>query len=240
MLGRIDNHLGMYNLYVFKEVIEEIENELNIKIIIKFVITIRDQHSVILSSYYYGLVDHSKFPSIEDFLKKIIQLEEYKNLFNYTLFAKKIIKIFDPEILILPLELLIKDPEKYIDKLCKFIDLEVNSEVNIKDKLVHLNKNYIIKDGRKRYVLRRVPFSQIYYLASIIHNWLKKIKIYKKNFRNSILLKIIYKIIRPKVKRVLTKDNPELLQNEIKNLYKNNNLELEKIANINLDELDYY
>ena len=112
MLGRIDNHLGMYNLYVFKEVIEEIENELNIKIIIKFVITIRDQHSVILSSYYYGLVDHSKFPSIEDFLKKIIQLEEYKNLFNYTLFAKKIIKIFDPEILILPLELLIKDPEK--------------------------------------------------------------------------------------------------------------------------------
>ena len=89
--------------------------------------------------------------------------------------VKRINKIFNSEILILPLELFRKDKEKYIDILCKFIDLEAN----IGDKLIHLNKNYIIKDGRKRYFLRSTPFSRIFYLASVIHNWLKKFKIYK-------------------------------------------------------------
>ena len=141
----------------------------------------------------------------------------------------------------MPLELLRKYEEKYIDKLCKFIGLEVNSRVNIEDKLIHLNKNHIIKDGQKRYFLLITPrFSPIYYLASVIHNWLKKIEIYKKNFKNNTLLKIIYQIIIPKGKRVLVEGNLDLFQNEIKNLYKDSNLKLEKMTNINLKELGYY
>jgi hypothetical protein len=229
------NYLGLYNLHVFKEIIEEIENELNIKIIIKFVITIRKQHDIILSTYYYG-GKYSQVMSVEDFFKRIIQFEEYKDLFDYALFVKKIIRIFDPEILILPLELLIKDQEKYIDKLCKFIDLETN----IGDKLIHSNKNYVIKEGRKRYFLRNMPFSRIFYLASVTHNWLKKIEIYKKNFKNNTLLKIIHKIVRPKEKKVLAEQNLDLFQNEIKNLYKDSNLELEKLTNSNLKEFDYH
>ena len=132
---------GIYNLYIFKEIIEEIENELNIKIIIKFVITIRKQHSMILSIYHSGQLDllskedygesYSEHMSIEDFFKRIIQSEDYRNLFDNTLLVKRINKIFNSEILILPLELFRKDKEKYIDKLCKFIGLEVNSRVNI-------------------------------------------------------------------------------------------------------------
>lgn len=228
-------YLGLYNLYVFKEIIEEIENEINIKIIIKFVITIRSQHNMILSSYYFGGT-YSKVMSIEDFFKKIIQFEEYRCLFDYTLLVKKIIKIFDPEILILPLELLIKDQKKYIDKFCKFIELENN----IEGKLIHLNKNHDVKGDVKRYFLRYSTYSRIFYLSSIIHNWLKKIEIYKKNFKNNTLLKIIYKIIRPKVKRLLVKQNLDLFQNEIKNLYKDSNLELEKLTNTKLKEFDYY
>ena len=82
---------GIYNLYSFKEIIEEIENELNIKIIIKFVITIRQQHSMILSIYHRGKPDllstenygerYSEHMSIEDFFKRIIQSEDYRNLF---------------------------------------------------------------------------------------------------------------------------------------------------------------
>lgn len=174
--------------------------------------------------------------SIEDFFKRIIQFEEYKSLFDYTFLVKKIIKIFDPEILILPLELLIKDQNKYIDKFCKFIDLEFN----IGDKLLHLNKNFAVKDGRKKYFLRKIPFSQIFYLASVTHNWLKKTEIYKKNFRNNTLLKIIYKIVRPKVKEVLDEHNLDLFQNEIKNLFKDSNLELEKLTNTKLKEFEYY
>ena len=251
LLGQMGDPRGIYNLYIFKEIIEEIENELNIKIIIKFVITIRKQHSMILSIYHKGKPDlfskenygenYSEHMSIEDFFKRIIQSEDYRNLFDHTLLVKRINKIFNSEILILPLELLRKYEEKYIDKLCKFIGLEVNSKVNIEDKLIHLNKNRIIKDGRKRYFLLTIPrFSPIYYLASVIHNWLKKIEIYKKNFRNNTLLITIHQIIKPKKKKVLTKDNTELLQNEIKNLYKDSNLELEKMTNINLKELGYY
>ena len=251
MLGRLNSYFGIYNLYIFKEVIEEIENELNIKIIIKFVITIRQQHSMILSIYHQGKPDllstedygesYSGHMSIEDFFKRIIQSEDYRNLFDNTLLVKRINKIFNSEILILPLELLRKDKGKYIDKLCKFIGLEVNSRVNIDDKLIHLNKNHIIKDGQKRYFLLSTPrLNPIFYLASVIHNRLKKIEIYKKNFKNNTLLKIIYQMVIPKEKRVLVEGNPDLFQNEIKNLYKNSNLELEKIANINLKELGYY
>ena len=251
MLGRVNSYFGIYNLYIFKEVIEEIENELNIKIIIKFVITIRQQHSMILSIYHDGKPDllstenygkrYSEHMSIEDFFKRIIQSEDYRNLFDNTLLVKRINKIFNSEILILPLELLRKDKEKYIDKLCKFIGLEVNSRVNIDDKLIHLNKNHIIKDGKKGYFLQtRQRFTQIFYLASVIHNWLKKIEIYKKNFKNNTLLKIIYKIVKPKLKRVLVEQNLDLFQNEIKNLYKDSNLKLEKMTDINLKELGYY
>ena len=251
LLGQLGDPRGIYNLYNFKEIIEEIENELNIKIIIKFVITIRQQQSMILSIYYEGKPDllstenygeqYSEHMSIEDFFKRIIQSEDYRNLFDYTLLVKRINKIFNSEILILPLELFRKDKEKYIDKLCKFIGLEVNSRVNIDDKLIHLHKNYIIKDGRKRYFLVTTPrFTQIFYLASVIHNWLKKIEIYKKNFENNTLLKIIYQIIIPKEKRVLVEGNLDLFQNDIKNLYKDSNLKLEKMTNINLKELGYY
>ena len=251
LLGQLGDPRGIYNLYSFKEIIEEIENELNIKIIIKFVITIRKQHSMILSIYHSGQLDllskedygesYSEHMSIEDFFKRIIQSEDYRNLFDHTLLVKRINKIFNSEILILPLELFRKDKGKYIDKLCKFIGLEVNSRVNIEDKLIHLNKNYIIKDGRKRYFLNTKPrFTQIFYLASVIHNWLKKIEIYKKNFENNTLLKIIYQIIQPKIKSVLVEGNLDLFQNEIKNLYKDSNLKLEKMTNINLKELGYY
>jgi len=251
LLGQLGDPRGINNLYSFKEIIEEIENELNIKIIIKFVITIRQQHSMILSIYHEGKPDllstenygeqYSEHMSIEDFFKRIIQSEDYRNLFDYTLLVKRINKIFNSEILILPLELFRKDKEKYIDKLCKFIGLEVNSRVNIEDKLIHLNRNYIIKDGRKRYFLQtKARFTQIFYLASVIHNWLKKIEIYKKNFKNNTLLKIIYKIVRPKEKKVLAEQNLDLFQNEIKNLYKDSNLELEKLTNSNLKEFDYY
>ena len=85
-----------------------------------------------------------------------------------------------------------------------------------------------------------MPFSRIFFLATRIHYWLKKIEIYKKNFKNNKLLIIILRIVRPKPKFVLTDDNSELFKNEIKNLYKNSNLALEKITNINLKEFDYY
>ena len=141
----------------------------------------------------------------------------------------------------MPVELLKKDEEKYIDKLCKFIDLEINSKVTAEDKEIPLNKNRISKEGKERYFLVTKPsFSKIFYLASAIHYRLKKIEIYKKNFKKNTLLKIIYKTLEPKLKRVLVERDLDLFQNEIKNLYKDSNLKLEKMTDINLKELGYY
>lgn len=234
---------GNNNLNVFKEIIDEIENELNIKIVIKFILSIRKQHGRILSVYHSNQENSGRM-SLEDFFKKIIQSDYYKNLYDYTWLVKKINKIFNSEILILPLELLRKDEKKYIDKLCKFMDLEINIEEKLihlnKDKPMHSNKNYIIKDGKKKYFVRNKHFSKIFYLALVIHNWLKKIEIYKKNSKNNFLLKFFYNIISPKEKRVLIEQNLDLFQNEIKDLYKDSNLELEKITDVNLKELGYY
>jgi len=134
------------------------------------------------------------------------------------------------------LELLVKDQKKYIDKFCKFIDLETN----IDHKLIHSNSSQVIKKGRKRYLLRNTPFSPIFYLASATHNQLKKYKFYKNHFKNITLFKIISKIVRPKEKKILVEHNLDLFQNEIKNLYKDSNLELEKLTNTKLKEFDYY
>lgn len=238
LLGGIKNrgnNLGLYNLVIFKEIIEEIENELNIKIIVKFAITIRRQYDMILSAYHY-LEEYYQRETLTELFKRTIQSEEYKNLFAYTILLKKIVKIFDSEILILPLELLNKDQDEYVAKICNFIELDAV----VKHKLKQSNKNYIIKNGKKSYFYKSSPFSRIFYLATIIHQWLKKIEIYKNNYKNITLFKFIYKIVKPKEKKVLNKESTEFFQNEIKNLYKNDNLELEKINNINLRNLDYF
>ena len=95
---------GNNNLNVFKEIIDEIENELNIKIVIKFILSIRKQHGRILSVYHSNQENSGRM-SLEDFFKKIIQSDYYKNLYDYTCLVKKINKIFNSEILILLLEL---------------------------------------------------------------------------------------------------------------------------------------
>jgi len=155
-----NNYLGLNNLYIFKEIITQIENELNIKIIVKFVITIRKQHSMILSTYYYD-EEYNKSGSPAEIFKKIIKFEEYKSIFDYSILVKKIIKIFDAEILILPLELLEKDQKKYIDKFCKFINLD--NKINIVKEMMHLNKNFTILDSRKRYFIRRIYYKRIFF-----------------------------------------------------------------------------
>ena len=124
------------------------------------------------------------------------------------------------------------------------MDLEINIEEKLihlnEDKPVHSNKNYILKDGKKKYFVRNKHFSKIFYLALVIHNWLKKIEIYKKNSKNNFLLKFVYNIVSPKEKRVLVEQNLDLFQNEIKDLYKDSNIELEKMTDVNLKELGYY
>ena len=236
MLGPLGNHLNISNLLSLKEIIAEIQNELNIKIKVKFILSIRQQYDLILSMYLYS-TQFSESMSGRDFFKKIIVSEDYKKMFDFTFLVKKINKIFNSQILILPLELLINDETKYVDKFCKFAEIKNN----IHNKLIHLNQNYILTDGKKKYYKKmQNHFSPIYYSGILIHFYLKKLKIYQKNFRNNTFLKKIYKHIKPKNKRVEVEENFDFYKNEIKLLYKNSNMELEKLCNVNLKELKYY
>ena len=227
------------NLHIFNEIIKEVENDLNIKIIIKLVFTIRKQYNCITSSYYYMEKFH-KTMSIEEFNEKIIKLKDYRNIFDYTFTIKKIIKIFNSEVLILPLELLENDQKKYIHQFCNFINLDI-SKIKISEK-IHENKNYDLKDSVKNYYFNYTVYNRtIYSLFSIIHNKLKKIDIYNKNFRNNVLLKFIYQIVKPKTKKILAKNSSDkLLENKIKSIFKESNLELERLTNVKLQDFDYY
>lgn len=236
LLGRFDGVLGFYNLNILKDIIGEIEKELNIKIVVKIILTIREQHSLILSTYFYYSFDFFKDLTLETFLKKFLQSKDYENLFNYSHHIKKIEKIFNSEVLILPLELMARNPEIYIDKFCKFIEINEDSS----RKLLNLNSNHIVINGEKKYFERSEGPGSFFKLGSIIHNSLKKINIYNENFESSSTLKKIYSFIRPKTKKKMTLQDQNFYKKEIKELYKSSNIELEKTANINLKELGYY
>ena len=240
ILGPItEGTIEVNNLYIFNEIIKEVENELDIKITIKLVFTIRKQYNCITSSFYFWEKFH-KTISIKEFYEKVIKFKEYRNLFDYTFTIKKIIEILNSEVLILPLELLEKDQKKYIHEFCKFTNLNM-SEIKINEK-IHENKNYVLKSSTKNYFFSYIAYNRtIYSLFSIIHNQLKKIDIYNKNFRNNVLLKFIYQLIKPKRKRILAENSDYILfQNEIKSVFKKSNLELEKLTNIKLKDFDYY
>jgi len=233
--GDLKNMNGINNLYTFKKILKEVEEELNIKVITKFIITIRAQYDLVVSTYHIDQNYH-KFMTFDEFCSKIIQYEEYQNLFDFTLIVEKIIKIFNSEILVLPLELLTNNKKKYVDKLTNFLSLEAAHSYNFP----YLNRNKITKNKKNIYYLRYISLSKIFILASIIHNWLKKFQIYKKNFRNNTYLKIIYNFLKPKDKKIVSNNFENTYEKQIKKLYKNKNLKLEKITNINLGEMNYY
>ena len=236
LLGRFDSVLGFYNLNILKGVIEEIEKELNIKMVIKVVLTIREQHDLILSTYFHNSIHFSKDLTLEIFLKRFTQSKDYENIFNYTHYIKKIKKIFNSEVLILPLELMERNPEIYIDKFCKFI--EINEAFS--GKMLNLNNNHILIDAEKRYFERKWNSALLFKLGSIIHTSLKKIKMYDKNFKNSSVLNNIYYSIKPKKNKKVTSQDQNFYKKEIKELYKDSNIELEKTTDLNLKELGYY
>ena len=114
-IGSEISEIKLKNLEIFQEIINEIENELKIRVIIKFIISIRNQYDMIISSFHYS-ENFRKSLTLEECLDNILNLEEYKKIFDYTILVKHIIKIFNRDILILPLEL-IEQMKKNIFKI---------------------------------------------------------------------------------------------------------------------------
>ena len=236
-IGSEINEIKLKNLEIFQEIINEIENELKIRVIIKFIISIRNQYDMIISSFHYS-ENFRKSLTLEECLDNILNLEEYKKIFDYTILVKQIIKIFNRDILILPLELIEQNEKKYIQNIFQFIGLDQD----LKEKINKLNVNYKIYEGEKIYNLRYSPKkSFIFEIAANVHKFLKKNKFYDKNFKKSNILKKIYTVISPKYESVLIKPKiPEFYSHKISSLYLKNNIELEQLTGVNLKQLGYY
>ena len=63
---------------------------------------------------------------------------------------------------------------------------------------------------------------------------------YDKNFKNNSVLNSIYYSIIPKINKKVTSQDQNFYKKEIKELYKDSNIELEKTTDLNLKELGYY
>jgi len=235
------NHItyfGYFNLYLLKEIIELLNDyyETNIK----FIISIRNQHEYLISYYAFNnSIVKKNFGSFDNFLNRVINDKDLSEIYQYDLLIKKIKKIFNSEILVLPLEELEHDYKNYINKIVNF--LNVNIKKDIYDK-TSVNKNSKFINGNKYYNIRTLNFgSGLYRYVAHLHISLKKFKIYEKNFKYlKFIEQLIKQLIKPKLKItgnvLLTEDQKRKIQKH----FKKSNQNTEKMTNLNLRIYNYY
>ena len=231
ILDRI-NYFGYFNIYLLKEVIDLLS--LNFDINLKFLLTIRAQHEYLISSYAYDNFRAKKnFGSLDNFINQVLTNNAISEIFQFDLLVKKIKKIFNSEILILPMEELNAFSDRYISKINNFFKININTKV-----ISQINVNSINIDNKKHYYIRTNDFrSVVENPVRILHKFLKKFLIYRNNFRK---FEIVKNIISPKIiKKDLIKLNDNQIEN-IKHHFKQSNQNLEKENNINLKELNFY
>ncbi len=230
------NHItyfGYFNLYLLKEIIELLNDyyETNIR----FIISIRSQHEYLTSYYAFNnSVINKDFRSFENFLDKVIIDEDLSEIFQYDLSIKKIKKIFNSEILVLPLEELELDNENYINKIKNFLVIN-NKKFTYKNTFI--NKNSKLINGNKHYNVRTLGYNINNSGLFDLHNSLKKFKIYEKNYK---YLRFLKQLIKPTFKIresiLLSEDQKRKIQKH----FKKSNQNTEKMTNLNLRIYNYY
>jgi len=226
-------YFGYFNFYLLKEIIDllKLKYDLNIK----FIISIRKQHEILVSTYAFNYVILKKrFNSLNHFLNEVLNDSDLIEIYQYDILIEKLKKNFDTKILVLPLEELENECVPLI-KIKEFLNLKFKKmpSNNIK---INQNSNFI--DNKKIYYLRSYDFRGFFYeKISNLHNSLKKFQIYEKNFN---YFKIFKKLIIPKISQ---KNHLQLNDSQIKEIqqhFKKSNQNLEKITNLELKKLGYY
>ena len=224
---------GISNIFLIKEITDALKKKIHLKI--KFLITIRSQEELI-ASYFSFRNYYFKNKNFSDLLSDKIFMNNFKfsNLINH------LNDLFDEEILILPLELLINDKKLYFKKLEKFLGIEINADLINSQKKI--NSNSKIVEDKKYYSIRNVKVSNLFNFLAYLNNIMKKNVFYKDKIQSSK----IFQIIKNKTKNLqkddyisnlhITKDQSKA----IKDYFSEDNKILEKISNINLKSLNYY
>ena len=228
------NYFGYFNIYLLKEVIELLS--VNFDISIKCIISIRKQYEYLISSYAYDNHRLKKnFGSFENFLNEILSDNNLSEIYQYDLLIKKIKKIYNCEILVLPMEELENSYTEYLNKIENFLNVKIKND--LKDN-TEVYKNSILINNKKSYYIRTLDFRSI--IEGPIENlniFLKKYSIYKKNLK---YIRYIKNIITPKILKKNLISLNENQKKEIQQHFKKSNQILEKITNLNLKKFNYY
>lgn len=240
--GDIQLNRSAKNLYLFKEIIDEIVEEKKIEIKIKFVISIRSQFDFIRSVYNYtfGLFDDM---SIESLMEKVCDNSDksFYYFFEFENIIKSIKKIYNCEILLLPIEKLNDSPEEYIRDLENFLNIKIKIPSN--DLNVKININYKVVENKKEYLIKRSSTSYLYFVLQKLHVSLKNYDFYNKNFRNNKLLKVVNDFFKRKKTKITPQTpmkNSLELKNKVFNTYSTSNKEMAKITGADLKKYNYY
>jgi hypothetical protein len=239
---------GFRNIYVFKDLGNELKKK-DILVDIKFILTIRNQANLILSSYAYNnFYWNKKWKKFEDFKTSIFKDEELRSIFNYYAIYNEIYEIFNTKPIILPLELIEKGKKERIDYI-NIINKNFNSDIEYNDiDFEHKPKKNSFDQKKKKYFFLRYDnqfTKNVYYKLQKIHLYFKKISFYKKNFHllkplvNNFLKFLEKKIKKPQSKKLFIYFNDEEVKS-IKNIYFYDNKKLAELSDLNLEKLDYY
>lgn len=229
-----NNYFGYLNVYLLKEIVELLNNYFDINV--KFIISIRSQHEFLISSYAYeNYWIKRTFGSFDNYINNIINNLNISQIYEYDLLITKIKKIFNSDILILPLEELDQNPKNYIEKIENFFN--INTKKN-NFEITYANKNFKLINGIKNYQIREFDYkAKLFNYFNNIHIFFKKFKIYERNYK---YFKFINQIITPGIKIVgniaLTEDQKLKIQKH----FKKSNQNTEKITSLNLKKYNYY
>jgi len=228
-----NNYLGHLNVYLLKEVIENISDVYEIDL--KFILSIRKQSDLIISLYGYDNYRLKKsFENFSNFISEIKNNPNLLDIYDFNFLIEKIRKNFTKELLILPLEELDENPDMYHQKIEDFLKMKLNYK-NFKKR----NVNSKIIEGNKFFNIRTLDSRAIFLQFLVkLHFAFKKYKFYEKHYKRLNFLKFIIfpktKISKYKIK--LSKE----IEEEIKNIYKNLNQKLDETHRLNLKKYDYY
>lgn len=232
-----NNYFGYFNIYLLKEILEILNDYYDINI--KFILSIRSQYEYLVSLYAYDNIRMKKnFSSFDNLLNKILSDKNLSEIYQYDLLIKKIKKIFDSEILILPLEELEQNYESYINRITKFLNIEQLKGVN-KFENNFINKNSELIDNNKVYNIRNYDFkNKVYKFILNTNISLKKYEFYNKNFKHLRFLKHLIKpLTKKKTGTILLNENQK---RKLQQHFKQSNQNTEKISNLDLKSYNYY
>ena len=227
-----ENYFGYFNMYLLKEIIDLLSLNLNINI--KFIVSIRKQDEILISSYAYDNDRKKKnFGSLKQYINKVLSDNNLSEIYCYDLMIEKIKKIYNSEILVLPLEQLENSSDEYFLRIKNF--LKITTKFEYTDKV---NFNSTTLGNKKKYYIRTLDARKFFInILEKFHYFLKRSSFYKKNYTK---IKFLKKFIYPSLSKKNLIGLDENLKNEIQQHFSKSNQNLEKQINLNLKQYNYY